>query len=121
MTIGGIMENTSGQGKAAVVPAEVGKWSWAGFLLNWIWGIFNGTFIALLALVPFVGLIMAVVLGVKGREWAWRNKKWDSIEHFRAVQRKWDIAAVIVTLILIAFLIALIALPIMLGARAQTQ
>lgn len=40
--------NTSGQGKNATVPAEIDRWNWGAFLLNWIWGIGNHTFIALL-------------------------------------------------------------------------
>jgi Tfp pilus assembly major pilin PilA len=34
---------------------------------------------------------MLLILGVKGREWAWRNKRWESLEHFNRVQRKWSI------------------------------
>jgi len=81
--------NTSGQGNASVVPAEIRKWNWGAFLLSWIWGIGNKTYIALLTLIPYVGIIMAFVLGAKGSEWAWRNKRWESVEHFRRVQRKW--------------------------------
>lgn len=32
-------ENTSGQGRSAVVPPEIKRWIWGAFLLNWIWGI----------------------------------------------------------------------------------
>jgi hypothetical protein len=99
-----ITENTSGQGKAATVPAEIDRWNWGAFLLNWIWGLGNGTFIALLALVPFVGFVMIFVLGAKGSAWAWRNRKWDSVEHFRHVQRIWGFAglAVLVAVVLLA-------------------
>jgi len=83
------MENTSGQGKQAVIPVELKGWNWGAFLMNWVWGISNKTYIALLTFVPFVGMFMPFVLGFKGNAWAWRNKKWDSIEHFRKVQRKW--------------------------------
>lgn len=83
------MENTSGQGKAATVPAEIVRWNWGAFLLNWIWGIGNNTFIALLMFVPLVNLVMPFVLGAKGNSWAWRNKRWESIEQFKTVQRKW--------------------------------
>jgi hypothetical protein len=72
-----------------VVPPEVDRWNWGAFLLNWIWGVGNGTFIALLALVPGIGLIMMVVLGAKGSGWAWRNRRWDSVAHFKRVQRAW--------------------------------
>ena len=76
---------------AGAVPDGVKGWSWGAFLLNWIWGPFNGTWIALLCLVPYVGFVMAIVLGFKGREWAWKGKRWDSLEHFNRVQRRWSI------------------------------
>lgn len=85
------MDNTSGQGAAADVPPEARRWSWGAFLLNWIWGIGNNTFIALLMFVPVVNLVMLFVLGAKGGEWAWRNTKWDSVGHFQRVQRLWAI------------------------------
>ncbi len=83
------MENTSGQGALASVPADVDRWNWGAFLLNWIWGIGNNTFIALLMFVPFVNFAMPFVLGAKGSVWAWRNKRWESVEEFKTVQRKW--------------------------------
>jgi hypothetical protein len=80
------------------VPAEIDRWNWGAFLLNWIWGVGNNTFIALLVLVPLVGLIMPFVLGAKGSGWAWRNGRWDSIEHFKRVQRRWAIWGVVIWL-----------------------
>lgn len=71
------------------IPAEIRRWNWGAFLLNWIWGIGNNTYIALLTLIPIVGLIMPFVLGAKGSAWAWRNGRWDSVEHFKRVQRRW--------------------------------
>ncbi len=88
--------NSSGQGPSTIVPAEVDRWNWGAFLLNWIWGIGNNTFIALLMFVPFAGFIMMFVLGAKGSAWAWRNKKWESVEQFKAVQRQWSKWALIV-------------------------
>ena len=38
---------------------------------------------------PYIGLIVSIYLGIKGRELAWKNKKWDSLEHFNQVQRSW--------------------------------
>ncbi len=81
--------NTSGQGADAIIPEGIKGWSWGGFLWGWIWAIGNKTWIGLLALIPYVGLIVIIYLGIKGRELAWRNKRWDSVEHFIDVQRKW--------------------------------
>ncbi|WP_267220706.1 cytochrome c oxidase assembly factor Coa1 family protein [Dyella silvae] len=83
------MENTSGGGSRAIVPPEVDRWNWGAFLLTWIWGIGNSTFIAFLMFVPFVNLVMWFVLGAKGSAWAWQNRRWNSIEDFRRTQRKW--------------------------------
>lgn len=60
------------------------------FLLNWIWAIGNKTWIGLLALIPYVGFIVAIWLGFKGREMAWKNQQWESVEHFNRVQKKWS-------------------------------
>jgi len=73
------------------IPPEIDRWNWGAFLLNWIWGIGNNTYIALLTLIPIVGLVMLFVLGAKGSRWAWRNGRWDSVEHFKRVQRRWAI------------------------------
>jgi hypothetical protein len=79
------------------VPPEIDRWNWGAFLLNWIWGVGNNTFIALLTLVPLVGtFIMPFVLGAKGSGWAWRNGRWDSVEHFKRVQRSWAIWGIVI-------------------------
>lgn len=80
------------------VPAEINRWNWGAFLLNWIWGIGNNTFIALLTLIPLFGLVMPFVLGAKGSRWAWRNGRWDSVAHFKRVQRLWAIWGVVIWL-----------------------
>lgn len=72
------------------VPDGIRGWSWGAFLLHWIWAIGNKTWIGLLALIPYVGIVMMIVLGIKGREWAWQNKEWDSVEHFQRVQKQWN-------------------------------
>jgi len=109
LKVGVTPENTSGQGELAIVPEEVKGWSWGAFVLTWIWGIFNSVWIALLCFIPFFSLVWAIVLGVKGNEWAWRNKKWDSIEHFKSTQRSWNIAGIIVFAIsIVAGVVAII-------------
>ncbi|MBI4296844.1 MAG: ribonuclease G [Chloroflexi bacterium] len=105
--------NTSGQGSTAVIPPEIRGWNWGAFIMNWIWAIGNSVWIGLLALIPYVGIVMQILLGIHGNEWAWRNKRWDSIEHFKRTQRtwvKWGVALTIVGAILMAFLLIGIAL-----------
>lgn len=80
----------------AEIPAELDRWNWGAFLLNWIWGIGNSTFIALLCFIPLVNLVMVFVLGARGSRWAWRNRAWRDAEHFRSTQRGWAIAGFIV-------------------------
>lgn len=84
-----VVDNTSGQGPASQVPPQVQGWNWGAFLLSWIWGIGNNALLALLVFVPFFGFVWWFVVGAKGSEWAWRNKRWDSVAHFQATQRRW--------------------------------
>ena len=89
------------------VPAEIDRWNWGAFLLNWIWGVGNNTFIALLVFVPLLGLVMPFVLGAKGSRWAWRNGRWQSVDHFRRVQRAWAKWAVIIYCAVIVLFVAI--------------
>lgn len=65
------------------------KWNWGAFLLTWIWGAGNNVWIALLALIPGVNLVMAIVLGVKGTAWAWEKNKCLDYSEFVKIQKKW--------------------------------
>jgi Cytochrome oxidase complex assembly protein 1 len=84
------------------IPPEIDRWNWGAFLLNWIWGVGNNTFIALLTLIPVVGIVMLFVLGAKGSRWAWRNGRWESVAHFKRVQRLWAIWGAIIWIGVIA-------------------
>jgi hypothetical protein len=88
-------ENNSGGGRSIVPPPGVKGWSWGAFLFNWLWAVFNRTWIGLLALLPYVGFVFSIYLGIKGRELAWRNKRWDSLEHFNSVQKRWSVWALV--------------------------
>lgn len=86
------------------LPSGVSGWCWGAFLLTWIWGVGNRTYRSFWVFVPIVNLFVWFALGLKGREWAWRHKKWDSVEHFNRVQRKWSIAGFII--VLLAFILS---------------
>lgn len=92
--------NNSGSGKifdnSVPVPAEIKGWNWGAFLLGFFWSIGNKVWIGFLCLIPYVGFVMAIVLGIKGNEWAWKSRRWASIEQFKANQRGWAIAGLVV-------------------------
>ena len=119
--------NTSGLGVLSKAPPEISGWNWGAFFLTWIWGIGNNVWIAFVTLcgiLPYIGwiisLVMAIVLGVRGNEWAWQSKRWDSIEHFQITQRKWMWWGLGVFLLQIALIIAVTVLIISLIMIAAT-
>ena len=72
-------------------PPEVKRWNWGGFLLGWIWAVVHRLWWQ--AVVAFLlGIIMQVVLGIKGSEWAWEKGNYSSVEEFQKSQRAWTIA-----------------------------
>ncbi len=96
-------------GTTTEMPVELRKWNWGAFFLSWIWGIANKTYIALLALIPFVNVIMIFVLGAKGSEWAWQNREWESVEQFQKVQKAWAVWGLILFLVgIVIWIIAMV-------------
>lgn len=87
---------------------EISRWNWGAFFLNWVWGIFNKSYFALLALIPYLGIIWAFVCGLKGNEWAWENNNWKDIEQFNAVQKKWALYGAIFWGILLSIPVGMI-------------
>jgi hypothetical protein len=71
-------------------PAAVRRWNWGAFLMTWVWGLGNRTYIALLCLVPVVNLVMMFILGARGSAWAWKNAQWSNTGHFTRVQGLWS-------------------------------
>jgi hypothetical protein len=86
------------------VPSNIDKFNWGAFLLGWIWGIGNSVWIGLICLIPYVGWIMAFVLGFKGNKWAWEAQKDEKTPaQFVESQRKWTIAGVVILVVGIIF------------------
>jgi hypothetical protein len=83
------------------VPPEIKHWNWGAFFLSWIWGIFHEVWISLIALCPYVGLIINIILGIKGNEWAWQARRYNSVEEFKKREKKWAIAGAIVWAVII--------------------
>lgn len=127
----GNLANNSGAGKDAPVLDIVAKrFNWGACLLSWIWGLGNRSYItlivfpiAILGIIPVLGILIQIGVivwfGINGNKWAWQNKKWNSIEEFHSVQKKWAIAAGIVEgliLILIPAIIIMNTLPTLLSS-----
>ncbi len=121
------IQNNSGQKDAVVPEAIAKKFNWGAFLLNWIWGLGNNTYITLfiflasiLAFIPFIGgfipLGLCIWFGIKGNEWAWQNKQWDSIEHFNSVQKIWAIVGLV--LAIVGFILGFLFFTVIVAAIA---
>lgn len=85
-----LMGNGSGTGTTAVLPEELRGFNWGAFSLGGIWAINHNAWMGLLAFVPYLGYIMAIILGIRGNEWAWQNRHWESVEQFKQVQSAWE-------------------------------
>lgn len=97
------------------VPLEVRTWNWAAFFLTFIWGIPHRIYLSLLVLIPVVGLVIPILLGFKGNEWAWQRRSWKSVEEFQVTQRRWAHAAIGVCILLVVVLFILGLLSLVIG------
>ncbi|MCH8222484.1 MAG: hypothetical protein IH868_03640 [Chloroflexi bacterium] len=97
------------------LPTELRGYNWGALLLGPIWGVGNRTWVAtvLFAIwfipIPAIGLPLyvfgALYLGSHANRWAWRSKKWMSIEHFRRTQQNWVFWGFIVSPVIVFSLI----------------
>lgn len=101
----GTLAGGTGDSTLEDLPAEVrGGWNWGGCTLGCLWAFaMNLPFWGILALLSSLcgplALAVSVVLGLKGNEWAWKNRRWQSVEHFRKVQRIWATVGISLTIV----------------------
>ncbi len=82
-------DERSGKGNLSEIPAEIKGFNWGAAGLTFVWGAYHSVWISLLALIPIINIVMMIVLGFKGNQWAWQKNKWESVEVFTASQNKW--------------------------------
>jgi hypothetical protein len=110
-----LLANDSGTGPTAVLPAELNGFNWGACLLSWIWAIGHQFWLGLIAIpvsfvagfIPVIGMLVPigimVFFGLKGNEWAWQSRRWDSIQHFQETQKVWVKWGIIVAAVVIIF------------------
>jgi hypothetical protein len=86
--------NTSGMGEGYPVPPEASGWTFAGFVP---WGLFsfcngNSTWGLIGLLLWFFGFSMVywIYIGITGKENAWRNRRFDSVQQYVDTMRAWN-------------------------------
>jgi serine/threonine protein kinase len=78
------------------VPEEILGWNWGAFLMPWLWMWPNQVWCGIFCFIPQISGLMSIALGAKGNEWAWKSRRWSSIEQFKAHQRGWAIAGILI-------------------------
>ncbi|MDO5302161.1 MAG: zinc-ribbon domain-containing protein [Tissierellia bacterium] len=107
----------------ATLAQVPGKFNWGAFSFTLMWGIGNKVYLCLLALIPGVNLIISILAGLKGNQWALQNNQYRDMEEFSRIQETWSRAGFvffIITLIstglfLIPALFGLLSLPFLMG------
>lgn|GEM_PF-969423 len=85
------MDSGFGRNDERGVPQELQGFSWAAFLWGGVWAAAYRVWIGLFAFVPIFGLIMNVILGVRGAQWAYRKGSIPDLARYRSAQRTWVI------------------------------
>jgi len=83
------------------------EFNWGAFFGTWIWGLFNKSYITLFELILWftpLGFYFQLYCGLKGNEWAFKNKNCTDVDAFNKSQK---------TYTLIFTLLSLIVLPVL--------
>ncbi len=80
------------------------EFNWGAFFGTWLWGLYNKSYITLLNLILWFtpwGAYFKLICGLKGNEWAFKNKKWNNVTKFNRSQERqttfWVIFAFVIT------------------------
>lgn len=112
MSIDSLTSPEPGHTQSPIIPEEAKGLCWGGFFLSFFWAIGNSTWIGLLSIVPLIGLPIPFILLFKGREMAWKNNNWQSVEHFNKIQKRWSLAGILfITLVFCMGVMLVIAIP----------
>jgi hypothetical protein len=92
--------NTSGMGDGYPVPPEASGWTFAGFIPFGLFSFLNGNsnmgiLGAVGSIIGIVGLVYAILVGINGKESAWRNRRFASIEEYTSTMRGWNTGGLI--------------------------
>jgi hypothetical protein len=136
--------------RGSVPEELLGGWNWGAFWLPVLWGLSHNSpqtlwIFALWGLSTLVSIPLSLILpnaalgdytsmlvtwpggialgiwfGRRGNEWAWRNRRFESVEHFRQVQRVWASWSIgLMSLTIGMALVALVLLATGLGHAAR--
>ena len=85
--------NTSGT--SGPLPPEVDAMAFnaGAFFGGFVWALGNRAWAGLMDILWYVVLpvlpVWRTTMALRGYEWAWRARHWDSVEQFSRVQRRW--------------------------------
>lgn len=96
---------------------DLKRFNWGAFILGWIWGLLNKSYITLIQLPilffpilgTFISLALSIWFGIKGNSWAYKNKIFNSYDEFNCRQRKYAKAGLVI--ILLNVITMFLALP----------
>ena len=102
------------------------EFNWGAFWGTWIWGLFNKSYIPLwellLWMTPF-GFYFQMYCGLKGNEWAFKNKNCEDVDKFNKSQKTQGIIFTVLSLVVfpilyLSIIIALVAgLSVLMGGN----
>ena len=130
-TGGSLIGSFPDQGGAAVASFPSGNpvadlervkgWNWGAFVFSWIWAFSHNlgvvAVISLIASFLNMGLFASIFLGITGNEYAWKARRFNSVEEFKDTQRKWTIAGLMMLFFSILLFFAFVMIGVFSGAN----
>lgn len=89
--------------------------NWGAFFGTWIWGLINKSYKTLWMLIlgwTPIGFYYQLLCGLKGNEWAYKNRKWNSDEEFKRSQENQTIGFVVLTVFVLPLLVFVITMAL---------
>ena len=97
------------------------EFNWGAFLGTWMWGLYNKSYATLATFILWctpIGFYFKLYCGLKGNEWAYKNKNYSDVETFNKSQEKQTIFFVILNFVLIPIIWTALIIGLTFGIMA---
>lgn len=92
-------------------PQELKGFNWGAFALPLFWGISNKVYLALICLIPYIGIIVNIYFGIFGNSYAWKGGRFKTAKECMECQKVWNKWGLTIFIVYMIIIILAVLLP----------
>ena len=102
-------------------PQELKGFNWGAFALPLFWGLSNKVYLALICLIPYIGIIVNIYFGIFGNSYAWKGGRFKTPKECMECQKVWNKWGLTIFIVYMIIIVLAVLLPGLNQARHSSM